>query len=166
MKDIAEKISERRPRWGGLATFVATGLGVGFFPVAPGTLGAVWGLPLTWGLQQLPTWAQLAAIVVVCIVSIPICTAAARHLGRKDPGSIVLDEIASMPLVFFPLLDISSWKIAVAGYLLHRLFDIAKPPPARQLERLPEGFGIMADDWAAAIYANLTLRLVLWTGLL
>ena len=53
----------------------------------------------------------------------------------------------------------ASWPVALAGFLLHRLFDITKPPPARQLESLPTGLGIMADDWAAGIYANLSLRL-------
>ena len=152
--------------WGGAATFFATGFGVGFFPFAPGTVGALWGLPLAWGLQRLPVGAQIAGIVALCLVGIPLCTAAARHLGRKDPGSIVIDEIVSLPIAFFPLIDVANWKIALSGFVLHRLFDISKPPPARQLERLPEGFGIMADDWAAAVYANLALRLVIWLGLL
>lgn len=163
---------------GGLAVFVATGFGFGFFPVAPGTIGALWGLPLALGLQKLlrgfSAWTgpayiaaavQAVAIAAICVAGIPICTVAARRMGgRKDPGSIVLDEIVSMPIAFF-LIPISGWRIAVAGFVLHRLFDVTKPPPARQLERLPEGLGIMADDWAAAVYANLVLRLVIWLGL-
>jgi phosphatidylglycerophosphatase A len=57
---------------------------------------------------------------------------------------------------------IHQWTIVVAGFLLQRLFDNTKPPPARQLERLPEGLGIMADDWAAGVYSNLTLQLLVW----
>ncbi|HVX11340.1 MAG TPA: phosphatidylglycerophosphatase A [Pirellulales bacterium] len=155
--------------WGGaIATFLATGFGVGLVPFAPGTFGALWGLPLAWGLEHLPIAAQVAVIIALFGVGVPICTAAARHLGgRKDPGSIVLDEIASLPVVFLLLpLQGWSWTVAVAGFALHRLFDISKPPPARQLERLPDGLGIMADDFAAAVYANLALRLVICSGIL
>ena len=60
---------------------------------------------------------------------------------------------------------LDSWAIAVAGFALHRLFDISKPPPARQLERLPDGLGIMADDMAAAVYANLALHLLVFMGI-
>jgi len=140
----------------------ATGLGAGFFPIVPGTVGAVWGIPLTWGLQHFSPAIQAASIVVIFLAGIPICTRAARYMGGlKDPGSIVLDEIASLPIVFF-LIDMNNWRIAAAGFVLHRLFDITKPPPARQFERLPDGLGIMADDSAAAVYANLALRLLMW----
>ena len=165
--------------WERAATLLATGLGVGFFPLAPGTVGALWGVLLAWGIEHLeglsrragigPPCAavgEAAVIVAICLVSIPICTIAARRLGgKKDPGSIVLDEIASLPIAFY-LIPIANWKIAAAGFILHRLFDITKPPPARQLERLPDGLGIMADDWAAAVYANLALRLIIWSGVL
>jgi phosphatidylglycerophosphatase A len=184
MSEAGKQTREQPSKGGALAVFVATGFGFGFFPVAPGTVGALWGVPLAWGLEKLvglcvpagwlgPPYiaavVQAAAITAICVAGIPICTIAARRLGgRKDPGSIVLDEIASMPITFFlfpishPIFD---WKIAATGFLLHRLFDITKPPPARQLERLPEGLGIMADDWAAAVYANLALRLTKWFGL-
>jgi phosphatidylglycerophosphatase A len=58
------------------------------------------------------------------------------------------------------------WQLALAGFMLHRLLDITKPPPARQLERLPQGLGIMADDFAAAVYANLALRILIKLGFL
>lgn len=148
------------------AIFLATGCGVGFSPVAPGTVGALLGIPLAWGVAQLPGVAlQGAVIVLVAIAGIPICTRAAAALGKKDPGSIVLDEIASLPMTFF-LIPLSDWRVVVAGYLLHRLFDITKPPPARQLERLPDGLGIMADDWIAGLYSNLSLRLLIYLGVL
>lgn len=172
MADV-DKGPEERGRSTGLAVFLATGFGLGFFPVAPGTVGALWGLPLAWGLEHLAhrtslgapyaDLCQALAIVAICAAGVPVCTAAARRLGKKDPGSIVLDEIASMPIAFY-LVPIANWKIAVAGFVLHRFFDVTKPPPARQLERLPAGLGIMADDWAAAVYANLALRALLWLG--
>lgn len=154
----------------GWAVWIATGSWVGLYTFAPGTWGALWGLPLAWGVSMLPAfWMQALVIVAICTAGIPICTAAARRMGgKKDPGSIVLDEIASLPITFFCLpFDHFPWDrpaVIVAGFLLHRFFDILKPQPARSLERLPEGFGIMADDWIAGIYSNLALRLVIWLG--
>ena len=86
--------------------------------------------------------------------------------GLKDPGSIVLDEIASMPIVFFFVTDADVRRpiVLAVAFLLHRIFDITKPPPARQLEHLPTGLGIMADDWAAAAYGCLILHALHWTG--
>ncbi len=128
----------------------------------------MWGLPLAWAISLLPNIAwQLLVIVAVCIAGIPICTIAARKLGGlKDPGCIVLDEIASLPITFFlvPHELLSRPLVLLIGFALHRLFDITKPPPARQLERLPEGLGIMADDWAAGAYSCLALHAILWTG--
>jgi phosphatidylglycerophosphatase A len=122
---------------------------------------------LAWGISYLPgfVW-QVVAIVAVNLVGIPLCTAAGRVLGgQKDNQAIVWDEMASMPIVFL-LVPLESWPIGVAGFALHRLFDITKPPPARQLERLPDGLGVMADDWAAAAYACLVLGALKWlTGL-
>jgi phosphatidylglycerophosphatase A len=89
-------------------------------------------------------------------------TSANRALGsEKDHQAIVWDEIASLPIVFL-LVSMANWQIAVAGFALHRLFDISKPPPAKQLERLPEGWGVMADDLMAAIYAGVLLWGLAW----
>lgn len=150
-----------------LCVMLGTGLGLGRFPIAPGTVGTLGGVPLAWGIAQLPSlWAQAIVVVAVCLLGVPICTRAARALGgAKDPGSIVLDEIAGLSITFF-LVDLNGWPIVVAGFLLFRLFDVTKPPPARQLERLPAGLGIMADDWMAGAYANLALRLVLASGVM
>lgn len=145
----------------GLAVFLATGLWVGLVPWAPGTVGALWGVLLAWGLGELPLLWRVTTIFALCLVGIPLCTAAARRLGKKDPGCIVFDEIASLPITYFLIPMDTGWIVA-AGFLLHRIFDITKPPPARALERLPDGLGIMADDWAAGIYSNLALRLLIW----
>jgi phosphatidylglycerophosphatase A len=128
----------------------------------PGTFGTLWGLPLAWGIGFLPIWARVIAILAICSLGIPICTAAVRKLGgRKDPGCVVFDEIASVPITLF-LAPVEQPSVLVAGFLLFRLFDITKPPPARQLERLPEGLGVMADDWAAGVYSCLALHGLLW----
>src|SRR5262245_42689643 len=137
-----------------VVVWLATGMGLGLISPAPGTVGALWGLPLAWGVGYLPgVWWQLPAILAVNLVCIPLATAAGVALGgKKDNQAICCDEFASMPIVFL-LTPLVNWKIGVAGFLLHRAFDITKPPPARQLERLPDGLGVMADDWIAAVYA-------------
>ena len=147
------------------ASWIATGLGLGLWLPAPGTVGAAVGSLLAWGIGQLPGMAwQIAAILAVNLVGIPICTAAGRALGgKKDNQAIILDEITSVPLVFLFVAPLTIPTL-VAGFLLHRVFDISKPPPARQLERLPEGLGVMADDWAAAIYACAVLHLLIALG--
>ncbi len=142
-----------------LAVLLATGLGLGRIVPAPGTVAtAVWGLPFAWAVGQLPGagW-QIVAIVVAVLLGVPLTTSANRALGvEKDHQAIVWDEIASMPIVFL-LVPMTGWRIALAGFVLHRVFDITKPPPARQLERLPEGWGVMADDVMAAIFAGVAL---------
>jgi phosphatidylglycerophosphatase A len=143
---------------------LATGLGLGLATPAPGTVAsAIWGLPLAWLVGQLPgTGWQILAIVCAVAVGIPLTTRANRALGvEKDHQAIVWDEIASLPLVFL-VVPMSAWKIGAAGFVLHRLFDITKPPPARQLERLPAGWGIMADDLMAAVYASIALWALTW----
>jgi phosphatidylglycerophosphatase A len=162
------KPTDSRPDWRHPAVIVATGFWFGRSPFAPGTVGAIWGLPLAWGISFLPNaWLQAAVIAVICAVGVPICTIAARHLGgKKDPQQIVLDEIASLPITFFlvPSATLANPWVLLIGFALHRLFDITKPPPARQLEYLPTGLGIMADDWAAGVYSGLALHAILWTG--
>jgi phosphatidylglycerophosphatase A len=158
----------KNANWAHPAVVLATGLWFGRFPVAPGTIGAIWGLPLAWGLSFVESpWIQAAAIVAMFAASVPICTIAARELGgKKDPGSIVLDEIVSMPVTFFLVSRalLEQPLVLLIGFALHRLFDITKPPPARQLERLPSGLGIMADDMAAGVYSCVVLHLILQTG--
>ncbi len=147
-------------RW---AIWVATGLGVGLVAPAPGTVGGLWGLPLAWAILQIPLlgW-QLGAMVVLGLLGVFLCTRAMWALGgKKDPQAIVLDEIVSVPIVYIGLSQVEPW-VWVAGYLLLRIFDISKPYPCKRLERLPAGWGIVADDWMAAIYAALALRSLLW----
>ncbi len=150
--------------WGPrLAVWLATGMGICLYVPAPGTFGAAWGMLLAWGLGYLPGvgW-QMAAIVVLAAVGVPLCTYAGRLLGRgKDPGAIVWDEIVTVPIVFL-VVPMTNWRIAAGGFFFHRLMDTVKPPPARQLEHLPEGWGVMADDVAAGIYACLALYGLWW----
>ena len=139
--------------WERSALFVGTGAGIGFAPVVPGSFGSLWGPLVVWWLRfpELPEVVYPAAAVLLVVVGVPICTLSARILGRHDPAPVVIDEIAAFPLVFAAVdLDLAT---AICGFLWFRVFDITKPWPVRRLERLPRGFGIMADDLAAAIYA-------------
>jgi phosphatidylglycerophosphatase A len=143
---------------------LATGFGLGMIPFAPGTFGSLLGLPLAWGIEQLPFWARMAMPIILFAVGVPICAAGARILRLKDPGPVVFDEIAAFSVVF--LAAPFNWKTALSGFLLFRIFDITKPWPARRLEHLPGGVGIMADDYAAGAYAAVLLWLLnRWLGL-
>jgi phosphatidylglycerophosphatase A len=156
----------------GPAVWLATGLGVGLLPLpGPGTTGAlVWGLPLAWALHVLPAWGQGLVIVGLALAGIPLCAVAASRLQLKDPSSVVFDEIVSVPITFLlaPLRGPPFYValVLLIGLALNRLFDIWKPPPVKQLERLPGGLGVMADDWAAGAYGLASLQLLLWSGAL
>ncbi len=164
---LSDDVSHPYPS--GVDVWIATGAYAGRSPLAPGTVGSLWGIPLTLGIWLIPSNLGRGLVaLLICAGGIPLCTSVARKLGRKDPGAIVWDEIASMPLVFMFVSDtaMSQPLVWVMGFALHRLFDIVKPPPVRWLERLPDGLGIMADDCAAALYACLVLNLILHLGVL
>jgi phosphatidylglycerophosphatase A len=146
-----------------LAVWLATGFSVGRWCPAPGSAGAAMGVPLAWAIGHLPNLGlQTLAVVLLNAIGVPLATSAGMALGgEKDNQAIIWDEIASMPIVFL-FASLSHWWIGLIGFGLHRLFDISKFPPARQLERLPDGLGVMADDWAAGIYAGLVLAAVVY----
>jgi phosphatidylglycerophosphatase A len=138
------------------ATIVATGLGSGYSPFAPGTAGSAVGLLLFWPLRSLSLGAQVAAVLVVSLVGVACAHDVARRIARKDPGLVVVDEVVGMwvTLVGIPFTPLA----AAAGFVLFRVLDVFKPWPARQLEALPGGWGIVSDDLMAGVYANLLLR--------
>ena len=143
-----------------LSVWPATGVGVGLLVPAPGTIAGLWGLPLTWAVLRIPSLAwQLAAVAVLSLVAVWLCGLASRALGCEDPGAVALDEIVALPIVFLGLGEpnAAAW---VAGFVLFRVMDIAKPPPIKWGERLPGGWGIVADDLLAAMFAALALRLL------
>jgi phosphatidylglycerophosphatase A len=169
-------LSRPKNLWDWTALVLATGLGIGFVPVMPGTFGSLLGLLLAWtvGTSGWPVGFQVALEGAIFLAGIPICGRAARLFGRPDPGSVVYDEIAALPLVFssVPLVFSTSMALpaSILGFIWFRLFDIAKPWPVHRLERVPGGLGIMIDDVAAAVYAAIALWLslkvwaLLWTG--
>jgi phosphatidylglycerophosphatase A len=149
--------------WGRLAVWLATGVGVGFVAPAPGTIGGLWGLGLAAAIDKAPNIeVQLAIVALLLLAAVPICHVAALALGAaSDPQAIVLDEIVVLPIVFLggaPL----NWRLLIAGFLLFRLFDIWKPGLVRTAEKLPGGWGIVADDAVAAALAWASLRALVW----
>lgn len=144
-----------------LAVFIATVGYSGYFPIAPGTVGSAAGLMvylLVWWLQS--PLLEVGLIAVLFAIGVWAGTIAERYFGGIDPGPIVLDEVVGMliTLAFIPVGPAG----ALAGFVLFRIFDVIKPFPARRLESLHGGLGVMADDAMAAIYANLALRALLW----
>ena len=101
-------------------------------------------------------------LLAVSVAGVAAASAAEARYRRRDPGLVVIDEVAGM-LVTFLVVPVE-FTGAVVGFVLFRLFDIVKPFPARQAERLPGGWGVMADDLVAGVYAQVLLRLGLWLG--
>ncbi len=132
---------------------LATGFGFGLSRFMPGTVGTLWGIPLAWAVEQIPSLAlQITVCVALTLVAIPICAAAEKQLGKgKDPGCIVADEYLPLPICYLGL-PFTPW-VVLSGFVLHRIFDITKPPPIRQLQALKGGIGIVIDDFAAALLA-------------
>ena len=132
----------------------------GHAPTAPGTFGSAAGLLLFWAVRASGSLAvELAVLLAVTAVGVAVATRAESVTGRHDPGLIVIDETAGM------LLTLAAVPVgpggAVTGFLAFRLFDIVKPFPAGRAERLPGGWGVMADDLVAGLYAQALLRLLL-----
>lgn len=156
----------KSPSW---ASLLATFFGVGRLRPGPGTWGSaitvlLWAV-LAYGLNaSLRTPVAIALALLVTLIGIPAATRVVRASGLKDPQFVVIDEVAGqlMTLIAVPL----SWKTFLAGFILFRGFDIVKPPPVRQLERLPEGTGIVLDDVAAGLYSLIVMHLLLHFGLL
>jgi phosphatidylglycerophosphatase A len=211
-----------------LALLIATALGVGYAPKAPGTFGSFVGVitiflsaafflrPAHWSslfslhpLQDstlmdqhflvpgsdihdaamwLPLVCAFLLLIFLALVGVWASHKAADYSGIKDPQFVVIDEVAGqhlalvLPLIpialphlasrqdfsiyaIFTALSLVNWKYLVAGFLLFRLFDIWKPYPIKKLESLPGGWGIMADDWLAGVYAAILLRVALHFGL-
>ena len=140
---------------------MATGFYIGTVPVAPGTLGSLIGLPLCLFLSRLTFLQSVLIILVFILFAVGIASAAEKILKQKDPGQIVIDEIAGL-LVTFAGLPFNL-KTALAGFIIFRLFDILKPFPIRILDkRMGGGSGVVLDDVVAGIYGNLFLRLVIY----
>jgi len=141
---------------------LATGFGTGYGPIAPGTWGSLPGLLAAWGCDRLGGGpAVVAGLAFFTLAGAWAAERAEVLLGEKDPGPVVVDEIAGQmtTLAFLPATPL----MLLAGFVLFRVLDVLKPWPANRLEELPGGSGIMADDLMVGLYGNLILHaLALW----
>lgn len=153
---MARSLSQR------MILVAATGFGLGYMPIASGTFGSLAGVPLALGLARFAVGWQVLAALLLTLLAIPICDAAEGLLGgRKDDGRIVADEWMLFPL---SVIGLPLWEhlwLLIPAFLVARACDIIKPPPARGLQRLRGGLGIVIDDFFAALYA-LAINHGLW----
>jgi phosphatidylglycerophosphatase A len=172
------------------ALLFATAFGLGYLPLAPGTWGSLAGVGLTWGLQQLAgalileagregAWVLPPPLPVAfflnCFAALLVAgvgdwaaTRCAIFAGKTDPQFAVIDEVSGQQLTFICGLGWTAalnWKYCLLGFILFRVFDIWKPYPANRAESLPGGWGIMADDWVAGLYAAACLWLARGIGI-
>ena len=174
-----------KPRF---ALAIATSLGLGYLPKAPGTFGSLMGVLLAWGallaarlatptdsvpLHGVGWWSNFAIMesllaVAVSLIGVWAAGLVARYLRSTDPQIVVIDEVAGQLITYLglatPRTIALNWKYLLLGLILFRAFDIWKPFPARQAESLPGGLGIMADDWIAGAYAALLLGFARYLG--
>jgi phosphatidylglycerophosphatase A len=157
-KQIAMDVRALPGKKTGWAWVVGTFFGAGLMRPGPGTYGSCAAVALWYGAIHLwhpsfgaQIWGTVLAAVVATAIGIPAASIVARESGREDPGHVVIDEVAGqlIALIAMP----ADWQHAVIGLLLFRAFDITKPPPVRQLEKLHGGAGIMLDDVAAGVLA-------------
>jgi phosphatidylglycerophosphatase A len=183
-------VPESRRSAGDYAALALATWGVGLIPIAPGTWGSAVGVALYLGLgllterlfnfsvergldlspQQFPgilTTVLLLVILAVALAGIWAGSRAEKLLGKKDPGAVVVDEVAGqlIAFLFVPWLTTGRWSV-VAGFVAFRIFDIWKPYPVRRLEGLGGGLGIMADDMLAGFYAATAMSLLVTLRLL
>ena len=145
-----------------LARTISSFLYVGFVPIIPGTFGSLAGLLLYFALLSLPGWhIYLGVVAVVTALGIWAAGKAERESGIVDPSFVVIDEVAGQLITLF--LIPFTWYYVLGGFLLFRFLDIVKPAPARHAERLPHGWGIMADDVLAGIYGNILMHGAVYT---
>ena len=131
--------------------WLATGFGLGRSAIMPGTIGCLLGLPLGWGLMQIDSIAvQILIASLFVFISIPLCGRAENLIGGKDPQSIVADEYLTLPIC---MIGFSSPLFLISGFIFHRIFDITKPPPIRNVQTLSGGWGVVVDDLLAALIA-------------
>ena len=152
----------RRP-----AMLLATWFGCGYSPFAPGTAGSAAALAIAIPLHQFagfPGWSFPLMAALLFYPATWAATLTAKAVGRKDPSIVVVDEVIGQWITLAGARAFN-WKSWLLAFVLFRLFDIWKPPPVRQLEALPGGLGINADDAMAGVYGALVLFLAGWFNL-
>ena len=143
-----------------LALLIASGMGVGYFPVAPGTAGALLGLVLVWICRPFSVFILIFMIFALLVIGIWSAGKTCQILKKKDASQVVIDEIVGMMVTMIGIPLTPYWLLV--GFLIFRLFDIVKPSPAKYFdEKVSGGLGVMMDDVIAGIYGNIVLQLML-----
>ena len=145
-----------------ICLFLATGFGTGYSPWASGTAGTLPGVAIALLLIPLSLPLQVGIVLALIALSIPICDRAEKIFGTKDDGRIVADEMVTFPLCMLGLSAAPLWMWGIA-FFNHRVLDILKPPPARQIQVLKGGLGIVADDVVSSVYCWGLNHLIFWT---
>jgi phosphatidylglycerophosphatase A len=153
MKFLQRTDSEPKDIKQRLAVLFATGFGLGLSPVASGSVGSLLGVAIAVAMGGLTVMCQAVVCAVLSVVAMPICGAAEDFYGKKDDGRIVADEFMTFPICLLGLpWGMHPWLLAVA-FVVNRLMDIAKFPPAYQAQNLVGGVGIVMDDVISSLYA-------------
>ncbi|MCX6565520.1 MAG: phosphatidylglycerophosphatase A [Candidatus Aminicenantes bacterium] len=144
-----------------IAGLISTFFGAGYFPIAPGTFASletalIYGVAARW----LPLLPYLLILAAVFLIGTAAADSTARILKQKDPRPIVIDEVVGQGIALFYAPP--GWEWIAGGFFLFRVFDVFKPWPIRLLERLPGGWGIMADDVLAGVFSALVLQGIRW----
>ena len=184
----AAKLTSAPPRKRRFARILASAGGLGYLPKAPGTWGASGGALIAilvtyltavdtvrgidigppgnfWTVGIIPGYSQYLLSALVAGAGVWAAGTAARDARQTDPQFVVIDEVSGQLIAYFFPFTVLNWKSWLLGFILFRAFDIWKPFPVRQAERLPGGWGIMADDWVAGIYAGIGLWFARAVGL-
>jgi phosphatidylglycerophosphatase A len=137
---------------------LATGFGVGYSPIAPGTLGTLITIPLYYFLSAIRSPLYEITLLALIFLSIWISENAEIFFGKKDDPRIVIDEMTGflITMLWVPKTIVS----VILGFFLFRFFDIVKPPPIRLIERAKGGFGVVLDDLVAGVYSNIILQII------
>jgi len=136
-----------------LVVFVATGFGLGLSPVASGTTGSLLGVVILFAMGSLKLGWQIALCLGITILAMPICGIAEDFYGKKDDGRIVADEYLTFPICMLGLPWAAHPWLLFVGFVVNRILDIIKPPPAYQAQDLVGGIGIVMDDFISCLYA-------------
>jgi phosphatidylglycerophosphatase A len=145
--------------------FIVSFGGLGFLPFVPGTWGTIGAIPLyfllsIWGVNL------LNFTLIFTLVSIPLSHLAAKAAEDEDPSFVVIDEVSGMLVTLLWIKTEYIFTVVFLGFVLFRLFDIIKPTPAYESQKIPYGIGIMVDDIIAGIYANIVLHTLLAWGII
>ncbi len=142
-----------------IAVYFSTLFGIGYFPKAPGTAGSLFAALLYFVIPPLNNFYLISVIIFISLISVFIISAAEKILGHDD-GKIVIDELLGyfVAVLFLP----KELPIIIIAFVLFRIFDILKPEPVNILQKLPKGWGVVADDIMAGIYANIILQIFVY----